>query len=65
MAEGLHGDGGVRARDKIGTAEEGEGGHNKAETKEVGPVSWLVGWLGEAARRVERRAGGRRSGMEQ
>jgi hypothetical protein len=50
MAEGLHGDGGVRARDKIGTAEEGEGGHNKAETK--------------AARRVERRAGGGRSGME-
>jgi hypothetical protein len=50
MAEGLHGDGGVRARDKIGTAEEGEDGHNKAETKEVGPVSWLVGWLREAAR---------------
>jgi hypothetical protein len=44
MAEGMQVDGGVRARDKIGTAaENGEGGHNKAETKEAGPVGWLDG----------------------
>ena len=44
MAEGMQVDGGVRARDKIGAAaENGEDGHNKAETKEAAAVERVGG----------------------